>query len=655
MAETGHIALIIAFLMAIFSAVASIIGASSGSPRLVTSARSSIFAVFGLFTLALAIILSAFVTKDFSLRIVTDYASRNLPAVYTLSALYADKAGSMFFWGWLISLFTAMLVLRKDNLNQQAKLYALSILAIVQIFFIALVTFVVNVFEKLPSPPADGFGLNPLLQNFGMLVHPPLLYLGFAGFAVVFALTMAALITRHTGAEWSNRVQRWTIFAWCSLGIGNLLGMWWSYNELGWGGYWAWDPVENAGLMPWLLGTAFLHSIAMRRQRNYLQTWSIYLIIFTFAFTLLSPFITHGGIESPLHGFYGSSFPPYILAAILITLASSLWLSHSHRNSEKVEKPASLISREGAFLLTDIILVVLVFVILLGTVLPRLVEALGGAPITLDRSFFDRACGPIMLFLVFLMGICPLLGWSKTAWHSIKRNFLYTFIAVMVIAIIVLITGIGKWYTVAVIICGLPLFTIWLEWYRGTRARHRTKKENFIQAFFSLLNSNRGRYGGFLVHIGIISIALGIIASSFYGTEETATLNVGQSMNINGYELTYTELALKQNNMKASTVASMSVSRNGHSVGVMHPSYDYWFRQRNYFAEVAVHTTPAEDLFVSLVWTGFDPKDKSATFRVLVNPLIVWIWVGGGFFLLGGAISFYGRGEEVSNDKSQVR
>jgi cytochrome c-type biogenesis protein CcmF len=654
MAETGHIALIIALFTAIFSAVASVIGARSGSPRLVTSTRSSILAVFGLFTLALAIILSAFITKDFSLRIVTDYASRDLPAVYTLSALYADKAGSMFFWGWLISLFTAILVLQKDNYNQQRKLYAFSILAIVQVFFIALVTFVVNVFEELPSPPADGFGLNPLLQNFGMLVHPPLLYLGFAGFAVVFALTMAALITRHTGAEWSTRVRRWTIFAWCSLGIGNLLGMWWSYNELGWGGYWAWDPVENAGLMPWLLGTAFLHSIVMRRQRNYLQTWSIYLIIFTFAFTLLSPFITHGGIESPLHGFYGSPFPPYILAAILITLASSLWLSHSHRNSEKVEKPASLISREGAFLLTDIILVILVFVILVGTVLPRIVESIGGMKMVLDRSFFDRTCGPIMLFLVFLMGICPLLGWSKTAWHSIKRNFLYTFIAVLVIAIIVLIAGIGKWYAVAVIICGLPLFTIWLEWYRGTRARHRTKKENFIRAFFSLLNSNRGRYGGFLVHIGIISIALGIIASSFYGTEKTATLNIGESMNINGYELTYTGLTLKQNNVKASAVASMSVSQNGHSAGIIHPSYDYWFRQQNYFAEVAVRTTSAEDLFVSLVWTGFDPKDKSATFRVLVNPLIVWIWVGGGFFLLGGAVSFYGKDEEVSNVKSQV-
>jgi len=640
MTETGYIALLIALPVAIFSVAASVVGARVGSRRLATGARRGVLAVFGLYTLALSIILYAFVTKDFSVNIVAEHASRDLPAVYTLSALYADKAGSAFFWGWLVSLFAALLVLRKRDNYQPVISYALSILAIIEIFFIALVTLVVNVFEKHPSPPIDGFGLNPLLQNFGMLIHPPLLYIGFAGFAVVFALVIAALITRSTGTEWSSRARGWTIFAWCALGLGNLLGMWWSYNELGWGGYWAWDPVENAGLMPWLLGTAFLHSIAVRRRKNYLQTWSLLLIIFTFALTLFSPFITHGGIESPLHGFYGSPFPPYILAAILVVIISSLILVYSRRkDSEREEKPVSLISKEGAFLLSNIILTVLVFVILVGTVSPRIVEGLGGMKIALDRSFFDRTCGPIMLVLVFLMGVCPLLGWSKAVWHSIKRNFLYALLATIVIAIVILISGIGNWYAAAAIICGLPLFTICLEWYRGTKARHRTKKENCIRAFLSLLGSNRARYGGFLAHIGIILIALGIIVSSFYSIEKTVTLNIGESMNIGDYALTYKELTLKQDNVRVSAVASMSVSRNGHPAGIMRPSYDYWFRHKDHFVEVAVRTTPAEDLFISLVWTSYDPKDKSATFRVLVNPLIVWIWVGGGFFLLGGAVA----------------
>jgi len=650
MAEIGRIALILGLLAALYSATVSVVGVRVGSRRLVASARFSILAVSGLFTLSLAVILYAIITKDFSLRIVAEHASRDLSAVYTLSALYADKAGSMFFWGWLISLFAAILAFQKNGYLQQIKPYALSILAIVEIFFIALVTFVVNVFEKLPSPPVDGWGLNPLLQNFGMLVHPPLLYLGFAGFAVVFALTMAALITRHVGAEWAGAVRHWTLFSWCALGVGNLLGMWWSYNELGWGGYWAWDPVENAGLMPWLLVTAFLHSISMLRQRNYLQIWSFCLGVFAFALTLLSPFITHGGIESPLHGFYGSPFPPYILAAILATLIGSLVLiSMRHKHLDREENPSSLISREGAFLLTNIILVVLVFIIFTGTVLPRVVEALGGTKMALDRSFFDRTCGPIMLVLVFFMGVCPLLGWGKSAWHLVRRNLLYTLPFVIVIAVVILISGTGNWYAAAAIICGLPLFTIGLEWYRGTRARHRAGKKSYILAFLSLLSSNRARYGGFLAHIGIILIALGIIASSFYDVEKTVTLDIGESMNIGDYQLTYNELVLKQDNVKVSAVAAMSVSRNGHQVGVMHPSYDYWFRHNDHFAEVAVRTTPADDLFVSLVWAGYDPNDKSVTFRVLVNPMIVWMWVGGGFLLLGGAVAFSQKGRQLSN------
>ena len=652
MADIGHVTLIIALALAAFSAAASVVGTRAGSRRLVVSARNSTFIVFGLFTLALAIILYSFITKDFSVKIIAEHASRDLPAGYSLSALYADKAGSIFFWGWLISLLTAWLAVQNRDNHQPMMSYALAILAIVEVSFIALVTFGVNVFEKHPSPPTDGFGLNPLLQNLGMLVHPPLMYLGFAGFALVFALVTAALITRSPGKKWSSEVQGWALFAWCALGLGNLVGMWWAYNELGWGGYWAWDPVENAGLMPWLLGTAFLHSIAVRRRKNYLHTWSLLLIIFTFVFTLLSPFITHGGIESPLHGFYNSPFPPYVLAIMLVTLLSSLILVYKRRkNLGGEEKPASLISREGAFLITDVLLVVLVFIILAGTVLPRVVEALGGAKIVLGRSFFDRACGPIMLFLVFLMGVCPLLGWGKAAWHPIKRNFLYTFPVTIVVAIIILISGIGNWYAVAAIICGFPLCTICLEWYRGTRARHYSSKENFFQAFLSLINSNRARYGGFLAHIGVILIALGIIATSFYSVERTVTLNIGESMSIGKYELTYNELMLKQDNARVSAIADISVNRNGRLTGVMHPSYDYWFNHGDYFTEVAVRTTPAEDLFVSLVWASYDPKDKSATFRVLINPLIVWIWVGGGFFLLGGVVALFAKEKQLSRVK----
>ncbi len=652
MIEIGRIALIIILPVAVFSIIASIIGARAESERLYKSARYGILGIFGLYTLALALILYAFFTHDFGVKIVAEHSSRDLPALYSLSALYADKAGSMFLWGWLISLFSALLVWQTGKADRRVISYAIAILAIIQAFFIVLVVLVANIFAPQTSPVFDGFGLNPLLQNFGMLVHPPLLYLGFAGFAVVFALVMAAVINRSPDIWRDNLMRRWAIFAWCVLGIGNIVGMWWSYNELGWGGYWAWDPVENAGLMPWLLGTAFIHSMAMGRQRNYLNKWGLYLVLFTFVFTLLSPFITHGGIESPLHGFYGSTFPPYILTAmIVVIIGSSILLYIRRRDFKGEERKPSLISREVAFLVTNIILVVLVIIILIGTVLPRIVEALGGTGIALERSYFDTACGPIMLLLVFLMGVCPLLGWGKSTWQSSRRNIIIFFLAGAVISGAILISGVGNWYIAVVILCGLPLLVIFREWYRGTLARHRGKAENFIKAFFSLLGANRARYGGFLVHIGIVLLALGIIASSFYNIEKTVTLDIGESVSAGKYELSYDELVFKQDSAKISAVATMTVSRNGSPVGMMHPSYAYWFSHDNFFAEVAVRTTAAEDLFISLVWTDFDPDDKSATFRVLVNPMIVWIWVGGAFFLIGGAVSFSFREKQLSGGK----
>ena len=646
-ADIGRTVLILAFLVSVSSIALLIVGGRLAAHRWITIARNFVVATATLHTISLAVLVFAFATRDFSLNIVAEHVSRDLPVAYTLSALYADKAGSMLLWGWLISLFAAVLASQKHSFGERVLAYALSILAATQAFFLAMVTLVANVFEKNPAPPADGFGLNPLLQNVAMLVHPPMLYISFAAVSVIFALVIAALITRASSSRWIEWVRRWALFAWCTLGLGNLIGMWWSYNELGWGGYWAWDPVENAGLMPWLLITAFVHSISMRRQRNYLQTWSLVLAILTFVFTLLIPFITHGGIESPLHGFYGSNFPPYILAVILVAFGGSLGLLFfRHKGFQKEDRPSSLASREGAFLITNIILLILVFVILTGTVLPRLVELFGGSKIAVDRGFYDRIAGPIMLLLVFIMGVCPLLGWSRSSWQSARRNFLYTFSITVVIALAILISGIGKWYSVVAIICGFPLFTIFQEWLRGTRARHHTRRENYARAYLSLLGSNRARYGGFLVHIGIIFIALGIVASSFYNTESTVTLDIDESMKVGEYNLTYSELVLKESRARVSAVAYVSVTRNGRFLRSMYPQNDFWFSQMDSFSEVAVHTTPAEDLFVSLVWTSFDPSDKSVTIRALVNPLVVWIWIGGGFLLLGGAIAFspnYGK------------
>ena len=653
-AEIGQGAIILAFLAALASVVVAGIGARTDSRRLISITRISVISIAVLYSLALATAVFAFLTRDYSLKIVSEHVDSSLPAAYALSALYADKGGSILLWGWLISLFSALIAFRRHEYDNSILPHILCILAAIQLFFLAMVTFVANVFEKNPTPVAEGFGLNPLLQNAAMLIHPPMLYLSFAAVSVVFAMVIAALITRTPGDQWVRWVRRWTLFGWYTLGLGNLIGMWWSYNELGWGGYWAWDPVENAGLMPWLLITAFVHSISVQRQRNHLQRWSLLLAVFTFEFTLLIPFITHGGIESPLHGFYGSQFPPYILAVILVTLAGSLGLLYARRKDfQKEERSFSLISREGAFLVTNIILVILTTVVLVGTVLPRIVELIGGTKIAIDRSFFDQVAGPIMLLLVFFMGVCPLLGWARTSWQSARSNSLFSSLATLLVVVIILIVGGGKWYLISATVCCFPFFVILLEWFRGAKARHQGRKENYLRASLALLNSNRPRYGGFLVHIGIILIALGIVVSSFYSMENTSTLDVGQSMKVGEYDLTYDELLFKQDNVKVSAIATLSLSRQGRLISNMYPENNYWFSYMDTFAEAAVRTTPAEDIFVSLVWTSFDQQDKSVTIRAMANPLVVWIWVGGVLLLLGGAIAFSHQDRRESQRKDR--
>jgi len=650
MIALGHIATVLAFAIAVCTALASWISARRGYPRLAMGARAGILAVAVLYTVAMGTMVYAFITKDFSLKIVFENATKDLPAAYSFTALYADKAGSVFFWGWLLSVFAAVLTLHKRASHGRMMPYAVSILGIVEAFFLALVTLAANVFARNPIPATEGFGLNPLLQNVGMLIHPPLLYIGFAAFAVVFAFVMGALIVGSPRVKWITDIRRWTLFAWCALALGNVVGMWWSYNELGWGGIWAWDPVENAGLMPWLLGTAFVHSIAIGRRRNYLYKWSFALIIFTFAFTLLSPFITHGGIESPLHGFLASRYPPYILAAIIVTLIGSLGLLFLRRRGmERERKLSSLVSKEGAFLAFNVILVALVFVVILGVVFPQIRGGLVGGKVALERSFFDWACGPIMLVAVLFIGVCSSLGWRKTSWGSIRSYLLGALLPAVVAAVAILISGIGNWYAVAALVCGFPLLVVMVEWVRGTRSRRRVAGRGYVTAFFSMIWSNRPQHGGFIVHIGIILITVGVIGSSMYDVEQTATLDIGESMTVGAYELTYDGLSLDEDDEKLSAVASVSVKRGTKSIGTMSPQLNYWFAPMQSFAEVAIRTTPAEDLFISM--PAYDPTGSSATFRALVTPLVVWMWVGGGLLLLGGAIAFWpGRRRQPASE-----
>jgi cytochrome c-type biogenesis protein CcmF len=635
MADLARITLITAFSCALYSAFASVVGITIKQKLFLTSARNGLFAVLIFFTLSTEVMIYALVTDNFSIVLVAQNSSESLPIIYKLASLYSSKEGSLMFWGWLISVLAIIFIWSKRKDNREIIPYAVGIFAILQTFFLMMLVFVVNVFEEASPIPADGIGLNPLLQNIGMLIHPALLFIGFACFAIVFAYSVAALLSGNLDSKWANGVRRWVLIAWGALGLGNIVGAWWAYVELGWGGYWVWDPVENAGFMPWLLGTALLHSIALQRKRDYLKKWSLALVIFTFIFTLLSPFITHGGIESPLHGFDDSPFTPYLLGFMLITTIIALGILIARRSHlVDANKPESLLSREGLFLLSNIVIVSIVGFIFAGTIAPGISHNL-----SLERSFFDWTAGPVLLILVFIMGICPLVAWHKTSTAVFMRRMIEPLTISCIVSVIILITGIGNWYAIAALVCGFPLLVIIKEWFQDIRARHLSAKESYARAYLSLIGSNRSRYGGSIVHIGIILITIGVIGSSFYSVEHTTTLNREESTSIYGYDIGYEELIIRADTEKTATIATISITKGNRQVASMFPEQDFWFDYNSNYSESAIRSNFAEDIVISLI--EYDVQDKSTTFRIVINPLIMWIWIGGGILLLGGLIAFW--------------
>ncbi len=641
MSDIGYIALFLALVASIYSAIAYIFGVRGKHLTLTDSARNGLLAVFGLVSISVVALVYALVTHDFQIEYVASYTSRDLSLPYLLSALWAGNDGSLLFWAWLLSLFAAVVVLQKRDIGKELVPYASSIIMVTQAFFLILLLFVANPFYKLSFIPAEGMGLNPLLENPGMLFHPPLLLVGYVGFTIPFAFAMAALLTRRLGDEWLITIRRWTLLAWLFLGVGNLIGAWWAYVELGWGGYWAWDPVENASFMPWLVATAFLHSIMMQRRRGMLKVWNMVLIILTFSLTIFGTFLTRSGVISSVHTFAESPFLGYsFLAFIGITLFGSLGLLYYRGEELKGEAEIeSLVSRESTFLLNNLLIVGAAFAIFLGTVFPMISEAVRGVKISVGPPFFNQVNGPIFLAIILLTGICALIGWRRASIKNLIHNFLWPLVVALMLGIALFIGGIREWYAlVAFLLCGFVLFTILYEWFRGTRARHRMRAENYLKAFFGLIEANKPRYGGYIVHIAIILIAIGVVGSSFYNIEKEVTLTPGESMTIKGYTLTYEAIDYYETQSKEVVTATLSVYNGGKLIGKLTPEKYFHRTYEQPVTEVAIRSTLLEDLYVILI--GWD-EDGTTAFKVLVNPLVNWIWIGGVVFVLGGLIAFW--------------
>jgi cytochrome c-type biogenesis protein CcmF len=639
--ELGYIALLIGTVMAAYGVAAALLGAWRRVPELVTSARNATFVVGGLVSVAGVAMLYALIGHDFGVKYVANYTSRDLPLFYTVAAFWAGQEGSLLLWAWLLAGFAVGAVLQNQGRNQKMMPYAIAVLLAAEMFFLVVLIFASNPFERLPVPLADGKGLNPLLQNLGMIFHPVATYLGYVGFTVPFAFAVAALITGHLDATWIRITRRWTLISWLFLSIGIGLGAQWAYVELGWGGYWAWDPVENASLMPWLTATAYLHSAIIQERRGMLKVWNVVLIMLTFALTLVGTFITRSGIIESVHAFGVSTLGPYFLAFLALTVLGSLYLLFARWSQLQSEnKLESILSRESGFVLNNLLFAGGAFTVLWGTLLPLIVDAVSGQKIAVSAPYYNQVASPILLGIVALLGICPLLAWRRVRPSSLLRHLLWPAVVSLVCAIALFTLGVQKPLPlIALTVCVFGLSTVGLEFWRAVKARRRMTGELPWISLGKLIRRQPRRYGGYLVHLGILLMAAGIVGSSFYQDETMASLTPGESMSVGNYRLEYVGLDSVPAQTHQKVFATLNVYRNGRLVDTLAPEKHSYFNWPESTTEVAIRTTLLEDLYVILSY--WEEGGQLISLKAVVNPLIVWMWIGGGVLVLGTLVAVW--------------
>lgn len=637
-AEVGNLTLALGLAVALYVLFAAIFSQVKKRGEFFASAKYGAYLLAGLTTLAVLILEWALVTHQFRFEYVANHVSNDQPLMYTLSALWGGQEGSLLFWVWLLTLFGAAVLLQHLGRRNHLIPWVIAFMAFTEAFFFALLVFITGPFVILPETPANGIGLNPLLQDPGMFIHPITQYLGYVGFTVPFAFALAALVTGDLGYEWIRTTRRWALFAWLFLSLGLLFGMRWAYVELGWGGYWGWDPVENAALIPWLTGTAYLHSIMIQEKRGMLKVWNLVLIMLTFLLSILGTFITRSGVIQSVHAFGVSSMGPLFLAYIAAVLVVFSYLLYLRIDQLKEENRLdSLWSREATFLLNNLILLGAAVATLWGTIFPMISEIIAGKQITVAAPFFNQINGPIFLALILLMGVCTLIGWRRASPEHLKRNFIPPFLVSVVTTVLLVVLGVRDVYgLVAFAASSFVLTTVLLEFYRGTRARMRMYHENAAVAHVQLVNKNRRRYGGYIVHIGVILAAIGIVGSTFFQTELQKNVLPGETVALGQYALQFQKLKMAQEHNAQVISADLVVYENGAQVDTMRPIKAYYPAADQMTTEVAVRTTLREDLYVILAgWND----DGSATLKVIINPLVVWLWIGFIVFIFGTLIA----------------
>jgi cytochrome c-type biogenesis protein CcmF len=657
MAEIGYGTILLALIVSAYATVAALVGQRRGRLELVQSARNGILAVAGLVTIAAAILLYLLLAPDFGVQYVYEHVSSHLAPVYRISAFWAGQEGSFLLWLWFLAVMAALVVQQGKAWDRRLHSCALAVLAFSEAFFALVLIIVSNPFATLPMKPAEGAGLLPLLENPGMIFHPPILFLGYAGYTVPFAFAVAALLTGQLEDGWLRGIRRWSLFAWLTLGIGILLGAWWAYVELGWGGYWAWDPVENASLIPWLVGTAFLHSAVMQERRRMFKVWNMTLAIFAFWLCIFATFVTRGGvILSDLHGYASSARPItyYLLIFMAVTLFGPLALLYYRRQQLAGDNELeALLSRESGFLFNNLLFCGMAFAVFLGTVFPTLTLIAKGERIALDASFYNRTSGPLAMALVLLIGICPILAWRRATTDRLLRGLGYQAVLALIVAVVLLVLGIREPYAlVSFAVCAFVVATIASEFYRGLMARRRTKGEGYLVALGRLVAKGRRRYGGYMVHLAIVLIAIGVTGSSVYKNEWLVSLTPGEETAIGDYTLKYEDYEIEMLNADPETYQSkvrfattLGVHKAGRKIATLvAEKNNHWLLENPWVTEVAIRSSLKEDLYVIL---GGLEQDGLASFQLVVNPLINWLWIGGGLLFVGAAVAMWPSGRKV--------
>ena len=638
--DLGNISLIVALGFAIYTVVLAVLGATRNIPQLVASARRSLLAVTFFLLLASATLVVSFLTHDFGVSYVAQHSSLAMPWYYTASAFYGGQEGSLLYWALMLSIFSAVFVFTAKRAPAALVPYIMATLAGIEIFLLAMLTTVSSPFVRLPVPVPDGVGLNPLLMDPGMLIHPPMLLMGYMSFSLPFAFAVAAMITGKLDSEWLRAIRRWTLVSWAIQTTGLILGAWWAYHVLGWGGYWGWDPVENAALLPWLTATAFLHSTMVQERRGMLKVWNLGLVIASFALSIFGTFEVRSGIISSVHSFAYSAIGGYFLAflGIIIVFSTGLFIYRLPRLRPEQEFD-SVISREGSFLLNNLLLVGIAFAILWGTLFPLISDAFSHQTMTVGPPFYDQVSRPLFIVLILAMGIGPLLAWRRTSTRALRRNLTIPALAAAVCAAVLPVVGIRDiWANVAFAVCSFTICAILYEIWRGVRVRH-LHGEPYPFALYMLFQRYRQRYGGYLVHLGLVMLALGVIGSHFFQVQQDAVLKPGQEINIAGYKLVYFGNIDRKYPDTEIITSQLQVWHDGKLQQYIYPGRQFYANFGNQPASIiSITTYGLTDLYVFLAeWNG----PAEATIRVFVNPLVPLVWLGGLVMVLGGIICWW--------------